>query len=90
MLWVKEIKKTNQHMSRSEQRWHKSTKVLVGVSEMYVFNLYTLINENTFVLQPIQFPNKHTKLPYTFHLVLTRSLILYNIKITQAYNAFIV
>jgi hypothetical protein len=36
---------------------------------VYVFNSFTVINENAFILHLIKFPSKNTKLPYIFHLV---------------------
>jgi hypothetical protein len=47
---------------------------------VYDFSLFAVIGKNTFLVQLIKFPVKHTKLPYIFLLVLMRNLILCKIK----------
>jgi hypothetical protein len=44
---------------------------------MYVLNLFSVVNENPFILHLIKCYNKHQKLPYTLDVILMRNVILY-------------
>jgi hypothetical protein len=52
---------------------------------MCVFNLCSIINKITFVLQLIKFPDRHTST--FFYLVLMRNLILYKNNLTYTTSA---